>query len=84
MAGMSFRTLSRLWYITSIPSFWRITKPSRLPSGTSAILVKPSRSTQKERQGSIASTTRTGESLLSLTEDTRTSTRKTVRNHALQ
>ena len=78
-AGMSFRTLARLWYITSIPSFWRITKPSRSPSGTSAIRVKPRRSTQKERQGSIASTTRTGDSLLSLTTGTLTSADKTVR-----
>src|SRR5262245_6566124 len=67
---MSFRTLSRLWYITSTPSLARMTKPSRLPSGTSTVLAKPSRSVQNGRRGSMASTTSTGESWLSLNEGT--------------
>src|ERR1051325_8860799 len=43
----------------------RITKP-RCPScGTSTVLVKPSRSVQKERTGSMASAMSTGDSFLS-------------------
>src|SRR6476661_7755741 len=68
---MSFRTLARLWYITSTPSLASMTKPRLSPSGTSTVLLNPRRSVQKGRQGSIASTTSTGESLLSLSDGTR-------------
>src|SRR5688572_29331253 len=44
----------------STPSRARITNPSTSPSGTSAVLLKPNRSIQKGRQGSMASTISTG------------------------
>ena len=36
-AGASFSALAKLWYITSVFSFCRITKPSLSPSGTSTV-----------------------------------------------
>src|SRR5437899_6316849 len=46
--------------MASRPSRCRMMKPSRSPSGTSAVFAKPIRSTQNGMQGSISFTYKTG------------------------
>src|SRR5205823_11994801 len=65
--GSSATTLALVWYITSISSCFTLAK-TRFPSGpgTWFSIANPKRSTQNVRQGSTASTIRTGAMCVSL------------------